>query len=526
MWDQIWDAAKNEQTREAITFLRENFIFVGSGLLAVAAFLARFFKRKKPANPDHISGENLEKLFNIQELAMISMGDKTNEQEAQIRELKRELELNEQQLQKALEILGEANILPENRLKTLQEIAQRFHYLEKELSTHHTDDAEAVALKGDLEIAVREGELDEADRLLDEVIELDEKAQDKKALSIAKNWAQKAELAKLRLRYRDAAGFYSCARKRVPTTHPDRKAHYGKLQADILYAQGLEFADTEALREAVNLYQSLIAETDRETNAETWARLQNNLGNALNHLGIRDNNEMHLQASIKAFRAALVVNTKESKPLLWAGTQNNLGIVLRDLGMRNDCRKTLEDARDAYREALSVYMPDNEPASWAMTQNNLGVALQNIAEKADDLDQLNEAIAAYKNALKLRTRETWPLQWAATQNNLGTALKSLSDMTDDTSKLEEAIAAYEQVLQERARKRVPLDWALTQNNLAFALKKLGQIKGSRSELANARAAFVLAKDGYGDVYGSKYAAFYDKAIAETDTLIAELEPAE
>ena len=127
-----------------------------------------------------------------------------------------------------------------------------------------------------------------------------------------------------------------------------------------------------------------------------WAATQNNLGNALQNLGEREDGTERLEQAVTAYNAALEVRTREQVPLDWAMTQNNLGAALATLGGAQSCRN-----------------PKNRK------QNNLGAALATLGAREDGTERLEQAVTAYNAALEVYTREQVPLQWAATQNNLG-----------------------------------------------------------------------------------------------------------
>ncbi len=137
--------------------------------------------------------------------------------------------------------------------------------------------------------------------------------------------------------------------------------------------------------------------------------------------------------AVAAYRAALEVWTRERVPLDWATTQNNLGNALQTLGAREDGTQRLEQAVAAYRAALEVRTRERVPLQWATTQNNLGNALRTLGEREDG----TAAAGAGGRRLSRRpgghTRERVPLDWATTQNNLGTALRTLGEREDGTA---------------------------------------------------------------------------------------------
>lgn len=208
--------------------------------------------------------------------------------------------------------------------------------------------------------------------------------------------------------------------------------------------------------------------------------------------GTQKGSNPDLVIAIAAYRAALREHPRHRFPLNWAKIQNNLGIALQTLGQREPGTARLEDALNAHRAALQERQRDRVPLDWARTQNNLGNTLATLGARETGTARLEEAVNAYRAALQERLRDRVPLDWAATQNNLGNALHKLGEREIGTAKLEEAIIAYQAALQECTRDRVPLDWAMTLSNLGNALRILGQRETGTARLEEAVNALRAA----------------------------------
>ena len=246
---------------------------------------------------------------------------------------------------------------------------------------------------------------------------------------------------------------------------------------------------TRLLKEAVSAYRAALEGHTREAMPVQWAMTQNNLGNALANQGTRTGGEdgtSLLAEAVTAYRAAQEVRTREAMPEEWARTQNNLGNVLANQGTRTggeDGTSLLAEAVAAYRAALEVHTRETMPVDWAMTQNNLGNTLANQGTRTggeDGTSLLAEAVTACRAALEVRTREAMPVHWAMTQNNLGNALLNQGTRTggeDGTSLLAEAVTAYRAALEVQTREEMPVQWAMTQNNLGGALQYQGTRTG-------------------------------------------------
>jgi tetratricopeptide (TPR) repeat protein len=98
-----------------------------------------------------------------------------------------------------------------------------------------------------------------------------------------------------------------------------------------------------------------LKERTRERVPLDWATTQNNLGNAFQTLGLRENGIEKLEEAVEAYREALKEMTRERVSLQWAGTQNNLGNALKALGERENNQEYLKDALKAISSAWNVY---------------------------------------------------------------------------------------------------------------------------------------------------------------------------
>jgi tetratricopeptide (TPR) repeat protein len=341
--------------------------------------------------------------------------------------------------------------------------------------------AESQRLAGELRLA-------DAAAGLDAKIAQRHAARQEEARADAALLGERGRIARLSLRYRDAAAFYSKAAALVGFD-PAATLEYRWDSAGALYDLGSEFGDNEALRDAIAEYGQALALTPRERVPLGWATTQNNLGLALWTLGARESGTARLDEAVKAYRDALQERTRERLPLDWAGTQNNLGIALSTLGERESGTARLEEAVKAYRDALQELTRERLPLDWAGTQNNLGIALETLGARESGTARLEEAVKAYRDALQERTRARVPLDWAQTQNNLGNALSTLGARESGTARLDEAVKAYRDALQEWTRARVPLDWATTQNNLGVALSTLGGRESGTARLEEAVKAY-------------------------------------
>ncbi|NEQ83620.1 MAG: tetratricopeptide repeat protein, partial [Moorea sp. SIO2I5] len=234
-------------------------------------------------------------------------------------------------------------------------------------------------------------------------------------------------------------------------------------------------------------YEIILTVINRESNPETWARTQNNLGYAYSDR-INGDKADNLEISIEAYQLALSVYTKSDFPEDWARTQNNLGYAYSNR-IHGDKADNLELAIEAFQLALSVITKQNFSQYWASTQAILGLAYSNRI-RGDQADNLEKAIEAYQLALSVYIKEDFPQYWARIQNNLGIAyIYRISG--DKADNLELAIEAYQLALSVYTKPDFPEYWANTQNNLGIAY--LNRIGGDKADnLERAIEAYQLA----------------------------------
>ena len=301
--------------------------------------------------------------------------------------------------------------------------------------------------------------------------------------------SKQADIAALKQEYRQAADLYGEAAE-TPQLSVPLQWQYQTNRALTLETLGREFRETEALEQAIVLYETTImALASDKQRCDDRATTQNNLGNALGILGQRQRATIMLKRSIAAFKSALSERDRQRLPLDWAATQNNLGNTFGILGQRQADTQMLAESIVAFEYALEERTRELSPQDWATTQSNLGAVLHTLGQQNKDSQMLKRAVDAYKDVLQEWTRERVPLDWATTMNNLATVLRLLGDQRKGPRTLEQSVAAYKNALAERTRERVPMDWAMTQNNLGAALQSLAERQQDTNLLKEAIAAY-------------------------------------
>ena len=135
----------------------------------------------------------------------------TNEQRKLITDLEGKLGVSAGALRAFFRTLGAtADVPPERQEGKLVEIAERYKQLVAQVAAVPGDDPEVAELKGEAQAALNAGELERADNLLARVQAAQDAALERQ-LEAAATAAQRGEIARTRLRYRDAAQHFAAA---------------------------------------------------------------------------------------------------------------------------------------------------------------------------------------------------------------------------------------------------------------------------------------------------------------------------
>ncbi|WP_066379982.1 MULTISPECIES: tetratricopeptide repeat protein [unclassified Anabaena] len=230
------------------------------------------------------------------------------------------------------------------------------------------------------------------------------------------------------------------------------------------------------IEQAIEFYQLALKIISPETQTETYARVQNNLGTAYGDLAGFAHPAENWQKAVSAYIEALRYRRVELDALKYAACQNNLGTAYWHLAQYHQPIVHLKQAIAAYKQALAYYHPQDEPLKYGMIQNNIGTAYWNLAQYEQPVEHLQLAIEVYREALKYRTPANVPSACAATENNLGTAYWHLANCSQTQKEerrklLQLCIDAYEEAIalaDSLSNTALSFDLFATHNNLGLA----------------------------------------------------------
>jgi CHAT domain-containing protein len=210
--------------------------------------------------------------------------------------------------------------------------------------------------------------------------------------------------------------------------------------------------DEEALGQALQGFEAVLAEARTEGEAEITRVALTNLGVALGLSAERTGRPSDWAHAVGVLREALEANAAD-RGLQWVSAAINLSIALRHAG-------DVEAAIPLMRQTLERTEEGGFWAAWAATQNNLGTALLDRV-KGDRDENVEQAIAAYDSARRVWTREAYPIEWALTTARLAVAYEETAMGEDRARSL---LRAAVELIPRRER---PVDWARVNNRLAL-----------------------------------------------------------
>jgi tetratricopeptide (TPR) repeat protein len=204
------------------------------------------------------------------------------------------------------------------------------------------------------------------------------------------------------------------------------------------------------------------------------ARVTNNLGNRLGHLGRREEALAAAEEAVRLRRVLAAARPDAFIPAL-ARALNNLANRLSGLGRREEALAAAEEARDLYRD-LAAARGDAFTPDLATSLNNLSVFLSALGRREEALAVAEEAVRLRRTLAAARPDAFSP-NLAMALNNLANRLGELGRREDALAAAEEARDLYRDLAAARPDAFTP-DLASSLNNLANRLSELGRQEGA------------------------------------------------
>ncbi|MCP5088933.1 MAG: helix-turn-helix transcriptional regulator [Rhodobacteraceae bacterium] len=363
----------------------------------------------------------------------------------------------------------------------LKDKAKDWKALKEKLADLETTKASLANQTAAAEAAIERGDFDEADAILEAAEDLHADTELRAASEVqSKLRFTRGEAALLKGDPDKAFDRFEAAAACFDPFDLERAAAVRDHGLQKLYTEGLKYSGSY-LSHAIALGEKAVARATEAKSSAACAGYQNNLGLALQNLGIRsegDAGKTLLARSVTAHESALAVYTKDAMPLEWAMTQNNLGNALANQGVRSESdlgNALLARSVTAFQAALQVHTKDAMPVDWAMTQNNLGNTLKEQGIRSENEASktlLARSATAFEASLIVYTKDAMPLDWAMAHYNLGNSLGEQGYRTDGAkglTLLTRAVKTLEMLFAIVTKDAIPVRWATLQSNIGATL---------------------------------------------------------
>lgn len=392
-----------------------------------------------------------------------------------------------------LAILSEQSIPPDQWATQLATFTERYRLLlaESEMRTNLPAQLEAERIRA--EDALKAGSLERAESLFADLSVRMSEQRKQAGRNEAAILARRADIARTRLRYRDAAALLAEAAELEPAEDIEAVWRHRMGQADALHDQLMGFGDEAALRDCIAVLDDIawpIAEA-RLARAEQ-VRTLHKRARAWESFGRRSRGPEGLLTAVSLYEAARRLGDPEEDAEAWAYSTNCLGNVWMLIGSRNEDLTAFKKARQAYDDILKGPPEARASLPKGVLRNNLGNVLRSVGDLVRDRDGLQAALATYRSALAEIDEGAARDVRAMIENNIGLSLWMIGDLDHDAPLLEEAIRVHTKILSGHDESRTPYVRARSEHNLALALLSLGEVLGDDGKVAEAESHFRAA----------------------------------
>ncbi len=328
-----------------------------------------------------------------------------------LRKLLKDFGLKDKVIERLLKTLEEKDVTIEAKEKTIQEWINKYQGLEARLAIRSAEDTLSAQAKKRLD----DGDLDGAERILEESLNANLNALEEKRKAAAADAYELGSVKELKLDYRGARGYYEKAVEIEP-----QNSDYLYPLGGILIVLGESQKAIEYLDKALAIRLKVYGEQHPDV-----ATCYNNIGRARDNLG-------EYQKAIEYYDKALAIRLKvygEQHPHV-ANCYNNIGAAWKNLG---EYQKAIEYLDKALAIYLKVYGEQHPYV--AACYINIGAARDNLGEYQKAIEYYDKALAI---CLKVYG-EQHPYV-ATCYNNIGAAWKNLGESKKAIEYLDKALA--------------------------------------------------------------------------------------
>lgn len=346
--------------------------------------------------------------------------------------LAEELGITKAALKSFFKILEQKQVPPEHLDNTLREIANRHKQIQEKLAEFTSEDSEINAIKKLVSEALKNGEFERAESLLNEASAHDLKAaqelstlSEEKFLRAAASKSDNAELKKSQLAYDEASDYYQQAAKFVPETRSDVLADYLNLFGEALINAGHFNKAEDPFKKSLYLRIKSFGNEDPKV-----AQSHNNLGTLYMHLGRYHEAENHLKQALSIWENTL------------GEEQHDVATCLNNLASFYHIQANYQQAELLYDRALEIDQkllgPFNPQV--ANTMHNIATLFQDMGKYPMAEKFERRALAIWEDVFGHEHPKV-----ALSFNNVGNILTLQGEYTEAQVFYEQALVLRENV---------------------------------------------------------------------------------
>ena len=379
-------------------------------------------------------------------------------------QIKKVLDVGDAALASFFKILEQGKVPREDWGVRLPEIAFRYKELLQRFESVTSDDPEVQTLKKEAGQAIKEGDYDRVDELLDQIDERHDKAiqqlhklraetavrLEKEQLAKAENLVSRAKLQRLQYHYAKSAQYFQEAAA-LPEGHKAKRAVY-------LGAAGQDLYRIARYTEALSLYEQSLSISREISDRNGEAKSLNNISTIYHAQGKYSKALHYLEQSLPICRE---IDNKEGE----GATLNNISQIYHAKGDYPQALHYLEQSLPLLREV-------DDKESEGTTLNNIGMIHYAQREYAVALEYYNQALAVAREikdkatagtclnniSLVYQAQENYDAALEYVEQDLaitrqigdrrgeGTTLNNIGTIYDDKGNYAAALKQYEQAL--------------------------------------------------------------------------------
>ncbi|MGI9072796.1 MAG: tetratricopeptide repeat protein [Bryobacteraceae bacterium] len=278
-------------------------------------------------------------------------------------------------LRSFFKILNERHVPVEDLDSKLRQIAKQTNKTRQELQQFKSEDPFVTDLKKQAGVALESGRFDEAERLLNEAVETDNRTakmlQETKAKRLVSAAASKAQIGALKyaqLAYTEAVQHYQSALELLPQTEREESAKYLNNMGTIMLDAGKYDEAEKSFTDAMKIWEDLHRHNDPRP-----AVTLNNMAMTYVCRGRYDDAETLVTQAHQVFEALV----PGSENLEIASSLNNLAVIY---GIRGKYREAARLLTQALRIFEKLFGPDNSVVATCLETLAITYSLNSFRE--------------------------------------------------------------------------------------------------------------------------------------------------